>query len=209
MRISIGDFELADGTMSGGFALEQIRLAVDRIFDVVIPVPELLTEGTLVVGMLYRIVLFEVGDDFTNIGGTNVSGDVFIATGTTPTVWANESRLIGIAPVLFDRNVRRTIVDFQIARIHASMSASDIYAIDHDSMVPDSGLVQFTTTSGGIRWLLHAALISHQMVDLIGATTIHSYHIEGGQFHVPVFYRLLEDGSYRLLESGGRRELEN
>ena len=153
MRIAIGDFELADGTLAGGFALDQSRVSVERVFDVVVPLAELL-------------------------------------------------------PVLFDRNVRRTIVDCQIARLHESMEAADIYAIDHDAMVPDSGLVQFTATNGAIRWLLHAALISHQLVDLIGATTIHSYHIIGGHFHAPVFYMLTEPGDFVLLETGGRIELE-
>jgi len=154
VRIAIGDFELADGTLAGGFALDQSRVSVERVFDIVVPLAELL-------------------------------------------------------PVLFDRNVRRTTVDFQIARIHASMEAADIYAIDHDAMVPDSGLVQFTATNGAIRWLLHAALITHQLVDLIGATTIHSYHVIGGHFSIAVSYMLTETGDYVLMETGDKIELEN
>ena len=52
-----------------------------------------LDSGALVVGTTYRIILFVIGDNFTNVGGSNVTGAVFIATGTTPTVWTNGSQL--------------------------------------------------------------------------------------------------------------------
>jgi hypothetical protein len=44
-----------------------------------------LTTGSLVVGRQYRITAFVAGDNFTNVGGTNVTGSLFIASGTTPT----------------------------------------------------------------------------------------------------------------------------
>lgn len=53
------------------------------------------TSGTLVVGQLYAISNFAAGDDFTNVGASsNASGVTFVATGTTPTVWANGSTLL-------------------------------------------------------------------------------------------------------------------
>ncbi len=52
-----------------------------------------LTSGVLVVDSVYKIGKFEAGDDFSNVGGTNESGDVFTATGTTPTTWTNSSIL--------------------------------------------------------------------------------------------------------------------
>jgi hypothetical protein len=52
-----------------------------------------LTSGTLVVGKEYTIDTFVAGDDFANVGGTNVSGNTFVATGTTPTTWTNSSSL--------------------------------------------------------------------------------------------------------------------
>ena len=51
------------------------------------------TSGSLVVDTTYQIVLYVSGDDFTNVGGTNSTGVVFVATGTTPTVWSNGSQL--------------------------------------------------------------------------------------------------------------------
>lgn len=54
---------------------------------------ETLTSGTVISGVRYYITDFNAGDNFTNIGGTNVTGNVFTATGTTPTTWTNGSSL--------------------------------------------------------------------------------------------------------------------
>jgi len=67
------------------------------------------TSGTLVVGKEYILVDWITGDDFSNIGATNEDGNVFTATGTTPTTWTNSSVvLLNIAEadaVLVNRNV--------------------------------------------------------------------------------------------------------
>ena len=52
-----------------------------------------LDSGTLSIGTSYSIILYVTGDDFTNVGGTNTTGSIFSATGTTPTVWTNQSQL--------------------------------------------------------------------------------------------------------------------
>lgn len=57
------------------------------------------SSGTLTLGKRYRIVDFNIGDDFVNVGGTNVTGNEFIATGTTPTNWTNSSVLKRIGAV--------------------------------------------------------------------------------------------------------------
>lgn len=49
--------------------------------------------GSLIVGRKYQIATYVAGDDFVNVGGTNVTGNVFTATGTTPTNWTNWSTL--------------------------------------------------------------------------------------------------------------------
>lgn len=50
------------------------------------------TSGTLTIGKRYIISDYIAGDDFTNVGAAaNATGEVFIATGTTPTTWANLS----------------------------------------------------------------------------------------------------------------------
>jgi hypothetical protein len=49
--------------------------------------------GPLVIGKLYEITEYVAGDDFVNVGGANVTGTIFTATGTTPTTWTNWSKL--------------------------------------------------------------------------------------------------------------------
>jgi hypothetical protein len=51
------------------------------------------TSGALVVGTSYNITTYASDDDFSNVGGTNVAGTTFTATGTTPTHWAHASSL--------------------------------------------------------------------------------------------------------------------
>jgi len=59
-----------------------------------------LTSGTLIVGKQYIIDTFVAGDNFVNVGGTNVTGNTFVATGITPTTWTNSSSLRRIGAVL-------------------------------------------------------------------------------------------------------------
>ena len=70
---------------------------VDRIVGTVGAV---LTSGTITVGKKYLVKLFVAGDSFTNVGGTNTTGTVFTATGTTPTTWSNSSQLIQLGCIL-------------------------------------------------------------------------------------------------------------
>src|SRR5258707_3064553 len=107
MLCSINDYFLADGTLAGGYSLTGLRLAMHRIFDVVVPIAAPSDHGFLVTGSAYRILIYPSGDDFTNIGGTNVTGNVFISTGTTPTNWTNLSVLVALSPTLLDRNKRK------------------------------------------------------------------------------------------------------
>lgn len=59
------------------------------------------TSGTLTIGKRYIISNFIAGDDFTNVGAAaNATGEVFIATGTTPTAWANLSGITQLGLVL-------------------------------------------------------------------------------------------------------------
>ncbi len=53
-----------------------------------------LTSGALVAGQSYKITTYVPGDDFSNVGGANITGNIFIATGTTPTTWTHSSSLI-------------------------------------------------------------------------------------------------------------------
>ena len=55
--------------------------------------PPILTSGLLTQGSTYKIITYNALDDFRNIGGTNASGTIFTATGTTPTAWTFGSSL--------------------------------------------------------------------------------------------------------------------
>ena len=57
---------------------------------------DILTSGLLIVGYNYSITTYIEGDDFVNVGGSNATGTTFIATGTTPSVWTQKSKIICI-----------------------------------------------------------------------------------------------------------------
>ena len=53
-----------------------------------------MTQGdSFIVGKKYVVDTLEEGDDFSNIGFV-AEGDIFIATGTTPTTWTNDSHVV-------------------------------------------------------------------------------------------------------------------
>jgi len=54
------------------------------------------TSGALISGQTYYIASYVAGDDFANVGGTNVTGNTFVASGTTPTTWTNSSILVSV-----------------------------------------------------------------------------------------------------------------
>jgi len=54
----------------------------------------ILSLGALVIGQTYEIIQYVAGDDFLNVGASsNATGEIFVATGTTPTIWTNGSVL--------------------------------------------------------------------------------------------------------------------
>jgi hypothetical protein len=93
------------------------------------------TSGTLTVGKAYRIKDFIVGDDFTNVGGTNEDGNEFVATGTTPTTWTNSSILVQIGCVLnldpsgFGHN---TALDTSGNELHGTVNGASLINIHAD-----------------------------------------------------------------------------
>lgn len=72
-----------------------------RMIAPAIDATALITSGPLIIGQKYIISDFNAGDNFTNVGGTNVPGNVFIATGTTPTVYSNGSTLNLCSDLIF------------------------------------------------------------------------------------------------------------
>lgn len=59
------------------------------------------TSGMLIIGRRYYIEDFNSGDSFTNVGAaSNATGQIFTASGTTPTTWTNSSTLVQISDAL-------------------------------------------------------------------------------------------------------------
>lgn len=210
MLCSIDDYFLADGTLAGGYSLTGLRLAMHRIFDVVSPISVSLDHGLLATGMAYRITLYVAGDDFTNVGGTNVTGNVFISTGTTPTVWANQSTLIALSPVLFDRDKRKVEITFNVQRVQPTITDAETFCLIHEATVPRTGTITMTTIfPSSSSLVINGELLSHELVRQYGSFTEHAYHIVGSRIPAPdVFRMLMETGDFMLMETGGKMLLE-
>ena len=147
MQCKIDTYELTDGTLSGGFALGQLRIRFDRVHDSVIPLGE-------------------------------------------------------TSPVYFFRGVHKSTIDFVVVRNHGTINAAEAFIIAHDDNVPSSGTVQLISSDGAVTATIQKALIFFQQLDSeIGSTTIHAYHIEGGEF-APITVTPPSGGSDILTETG-------
>ena len=61
-----------------------------------------LINSSTIIGNLYRIIDYQIGDNFTNVGAVLNGNDcTFIATGTTPTTWVNGTQLVNLTQALF------------------------------------------------------------------------------------------------------------
>lgn len=89
-----------------------------------------------------------------------------------------------------DEGIRETTISFQVARLHASIDAAELYCLDHDAAIPSGTFaipitIKFTTFQPDgtplYRYLLGGNVESHQLVLPLGITTVHSYTITGGQ----------------------------
>ena len=71
------------------------------------------TSGTLDVASEYVIQRYRIGDSFTNVGATeNEEGQLFTASGTTPTTWTKKSKLAKVTRVnLTAATIRMQIYD--------------------------------------------------------------------------------------------------
>lgn len=97
-----------------------------------------LTSGSLSSGKRYLIVSYVSGDSFTNVGaGSNATGTVFTASGTTPTTWTNGSSLIEItADLAFDVSasylqtaLNATLAIANAGNVTVTLSSTGVYLI--------------------------------------------------------------------------------
>jgi len=71
MLVSIGTYAICDGTLSGGVAIGQARVQIDRGFDVVVPLAEL---NAIPLDRVYRKLTFtfQVQRTHTNAGAAEL-----------------------------------------------------------------------------------------------------------------------------------------
>jgi len=157
-----GSLSAADKTKLDGITATKIYTAL--LTEVA---PAAITSGLLVVGMRYTLTTFVAGDDFLNVGAAlNQTGQIFIATGITPTVYANGSTLTSdgapMATVL-ENTLGGTVVWSYVEGVYtgtltgaftvnkavilcaASITAAKLIAAD----TPDANTVRVLTFSSG------------------------------------------------------------
>lgn len=101
----------------------------------------------------------------------------------------NGSRLIQKADLFratagssYDRGNRRTEVTFETTRLFADQQTAETFLLQHETMFPGTGLVNFTSGSGSgtFNCYLIAAVVETVQSAISGCTTKHSYKISGG-----------------------------
>lgn len=104
-----------------------------------------INSGDLEIGVTYLIQLVE-GADFSNVGGSNVEGEYFIATGTTPNSWGTGGQLEynAAAPVV-------TVLENTIGNIWFTYNGIGIYNINSIELFKENKTVVFiqNTTDDG------------------------------------------------------------
>lgn len=132
-----------------------------------------ITAGPLVIGNRYRISSFVAGDDFSNIGATNATGNEFIATGTTPTTWTNGSTLVSIGAIVafdFETGIGFQLHDRFANRIHGALAGS---VTPQWTMPRREGVLYATGTfASGTAQRLTPAAISGLVADALPARAL-------------------------------------
>jgi len=84
--------------------------------------------------------------------------------------------------VMFDRVCTTFDAFFMVQRSHATIALSEAFILQLDSNIPTSGIITFTTTGPGAftRTIPNGYLVDHELIQEMGATTFHQYHISGG-----------------------------
>lgn len=82
------------------------------------------------------------------------------------------------------RGNRLRRISFSVTREHADHYTAMIWALDHESELPENGIVSFEFQGGGNKtlYLHHGQLETHRVSPIIGCSTIHSYNLVGSKF---------------------------
>ncbi len=85
----------------------------------------------------------------------------------------------GWTPVAYDRNITKCDFTFIVKRVHDSLAASEAFILGLECNLPRRGTVQLIGFDGTTLNISNGCLVNHSLVQQIGATTFHSYHIIG------------------------------
>lgn len=124
---------MCDGTLGGGVAVSELRLRLDRLFEVVIPVDQ-------------------------------------------------------VSPELFDRTCRKCDITFSVRRVHADAAAAETFLLALEDNLPDNGEIKIGTdfdSPTDYRVIPNGYVTDYQLLQYIGASTLHQYHIVGGPPQTP------------------------
>lgn len=87
------------------------------------------------------------------------------------------------AEAFFDRENQSTIITFTVTRLHTSLSAAEVFLLEHETAVPPTGLVVFTAQGDDgqeVSRYLADAVVEVSEATYIGLSTRHQYTIKGG-----------------------------
>lgn len=146
---------------------EELNIILGKSWKAKVKKGEFLESGVLEAGKAYVINSLEAGDDFSNVGYVSENVE-FIATGTTPTSWANftivfESNGIvtevsntmggAVRYVYIDGNTRHIIID---TNSFVDINKIILYPIAVNSAVSivDSNTLQVTNLADNLELLL-------------------------------------------------------
>ena len=124
------------------------------------------TVGPLVIGRVYTIVNYVLGDNFLNVGASsNTVGTRFTAIGTTPTVWTNASTIgydDGTEVINFASPITKVVQTSNTWRISATRSNSSTFSRDFSTFwywrVFSGTSTNLTLTAPQVQALTNSAL---------------------------------------------------
>ncbi len=207
MTVTVGAYSLCDGTLPGGVAVSELRVAQRRIADIVPILPAAFRIQLSVAGTGYVVGdLLDISDSgqfavmlVTVVGGTGdivnftVQGNTFTDdSGSLAATGGSGSGAEFIAskfvqpntssPKTYDRIGRPCIYSFIVKRTHADADSAEQFIIRLEDAVPSAGTITVTTSdpTPAAFDIPNAKVQSIDLVQQIGATTFHNYSIIGG-----------------------------
>ena len=123
------------------------------------------TSGTLVASKRYRITTYVSADSFTNVGAaSNATGVEFVATGTTPTTWANAStlnRIGGLVDLDFTVGAGYQATDRSTNALHGTLFNGVDFTVPRRMAV----LYATTSTNGNQQMLASTAIPTNAVIE--------------------------------------------